>query len=448
MLDIISKQSEGTASVTSSSSSSVSSVFMSLPYVNDKYYAVYGIFLLHGVGMLMSWNMFITITPQYYVSYWFTVDGNVTEYAESFMSVIGVTSQLPNVGIMIINMAIAIASSLMLRVVVPLMINCLLVIGIIAMVLLVQPNDNDRNWFYIVTLVIIILMNLCNGVYQSSFYGIVADFPKNYPNSLIIGNNLCGIFTSSMSIITTLVSPDNVKLNALLYFCISVGILIICGLSLAVLVKLPFYRQIVEIGESERMKGNMERPSIAQYWKCFSYCWVQLFNNFFVYFVTLIIFPAMTTETPYYQERGKPWGSFFPENLYFSINTFLNFNVFASFGSLSANYIHFVCGVILPIVEDKISIRLKLSNRTQLVNVLNGEGPSVIFKNEWWFTVAVSMLALTCGYFSSLALIYTPSVVPPSYQKISGMAASIALMLGIVCGVSFTPVIATITASL
>ncbi|KIH66501.1 hypothetical protein ANCDUO_03170 [Ancylostoma duodenale] len=38
-------------------------------------------------------------------------------------------------------------------------------------------------------------------------------------------------------------------------------------------------------------------------------------------------------------------------------------------------------------------------------------------------------MAYTCGYFSSLALIYTPSIVPASYQKISGMAASIALML-------------------
>ncbi|ETN83693.1 hypothetical protein NECAME_17373 [Necator americanus] len=57
-------------------------------------------------------------------------------------------------------------------------------------------------------------------------------------------------------------------------------------------------------------------------------------------------------------------------------------------------------------------------------------------------------MAYTCGYFSSLALIYTPSVVPTCYQKISGMAAAIALMLGILCGVSLTPVIGIITAAL
>ncbi|CAJ0604371.1 unnamed protein product [Cylicocyclus nassatus] len=96
--------------------------------------------------MLMSWNMFITIAPQYYVSYWFTVDGNATQYAESFMSVLGATSQIPAVGIMFVNMAIVIAGSLMMRIVVPLIINCFLVLTIIALVIFVQPNDIGKKY--------------------------------------------------------------------------------------------------------------------------------------------------------------------------------------------------------------------------------------------------------------------------------------------------------------
>ncbi|VDP04819.1 unnamed protein product [Heligmosomoides polygyrus] len=114
-------------------------------------------------------------------------------------------------------------------------------------------------------------MNLCNGIYQNSIYGIVADFPENYPNSLIIGNNLCGIFTSAMSIFTTVVSPSSVMLNALLYFSISLGVLVVCGLSLILLVKLPYYRFIMALGESARIRDCAQRPSIAQYWECFTY---------------------------------------------------------------------------------------------------------------------------------------------------------------------------------
>lgn len=65
----------------------------------DRWFLVYIIFTMHGMGMLMSWNMFITIAPQYYHDYWF----NNTNYADSFMSIIGVTSQIPNVGIMVLN---------------------------------------------------------------------------------------------------------------------------------------------------------------------------------------------------------------------------------------------------------------------------------------------------------------------------------------------------------
>ncbi|KIH46264.1 hypothetical protein ANCDUO_23686 [Ancylostoma duodenale] len=135
------------------------------------------------------------------------------------------------------------------------------------------------------------LMNLCNGVYQNSIYGVVADFPDNYPNSLIIGNNLCGIFTSVMSIFTTVgMSPLQ-----------------------------PYYRHIMAIGERARLDDDAERPSPAQYLDCLSYCWVQLFNNFFVYFVTLIIFPAMMSETPFYRQPGEPWGSALPGNILDSI---------------------------------------------------------------------------------------------------------------------------------
>ncbi|KHJ87862.1 nucleoside transporter [Oesophagostomum dentatum] len=219
-------------------------------------------------------------------------------------------------------------------------------------------RTSDRNWFYIVTLVIIMLMNLCNGIYQNSIYGIVADFPENYPNSLIIGNNLCGIFTSGMSIFTTVVSPNSVMLNALLYFSISLAILVICGLSLIVLVRLvsiAFIRSLSLITVMSWPSANElvkmmtpNAPASSNTWTALAMrnpvtiqCWVQLFNNFFVYFISLIIFPAMMSETPFYRQPGDPWGSVFPENLYFAINTFLNFNVFASFGSLTANYVHF-----------------------------------------------------------------------------------------------------------
>ncbi|EPB76718.1 hypothetical protein ANCCEY_04154 [Ancylostoma ceylanicum] len=69
----------------------------------DRFLLVYFIAMLHGIGVLMPWNMFITIAPQYYVDYWFSPNNTPTDYSKNFMSSLGIASQLPNVLINIIN---------------------------------------------------------------------------------------------------------------------------------------------------------------------------------------------------------------------------------------------------------------------------------------------------------------------------------------------------------
>ncbi|VDL87715.1 unnamed protein product [Nippostrongylus brasiliensis] len=69
----------------------------------DTCHLAFAIVLLNGIGVLLPWNMFITIAPNYYVEYWFTVDGNKTSYAKSFMSALGITAQLPNFLMSLIN---------------------------------------------------------------------------------------------------------------------------------------------------------------------------------------------------------------------------------------------------------------------------------------------------------------------------------------------------------
>ena len=47
--------------------------------------------------------MFITIAPQYYVNYWFTENGTTTNYGKNFMSALGITSQVPNFIVALLN---------------------------------------------------------------------------------------------------------------------------------------------------------------------------------------------------------------------------------------------------------------------------------------------------------------------------------------------------------
>ncbi|VDL65781.1 unnamed protein product, partial [Nippostrongylus brasiliensis] len=132
----------------------------------DTCHLAFAIVLLNGIGVLLPWNMFITIAPNYYVEYWFTVDGNKTSYAKSFMSALGITAQLPNFLMSLINVMQIIGGSLMIRIAGPLIVNCLNVIVILALVIFQDPDPDAMHWFYIVSLTIVMVMNASNGLYQ------------------------------------------------------------------------------------------------------------------------------------------------------------------------------------------------------------------------------------------------------------------------------------------
>jgi solute carrier family 29 (equilibrative nucleoside transporter), member 1/2/3 len=47
--------------------------------------------------------------------------------------------------------------------------------------------------FFALTMGTVIVLNSANGIYQNSIWGLVADFPGQFTNAIVLGNNLCGI---------------------------------------------------------------------------------------------------------------------------------------------------------------------------------------------------------------------------------------------------------------
>lgn len=70
--------------------------------------------------------------------------------------------------------------------------------------MILPRHISDMAWFYVVTLAIVAIINFSNGLYQNSTFGLFADFPAAYTNALILGNNLCGTFTTVLSIVVTM----------------------------------------------------------------------------------------------------------------------------------------------------------------------------------------------------------------------------------------------------
>ncbi|KAJ1372344.1 hypothetical protein KIN20_034480 [Parelaphostrongylus tenuis] len=404
----------------------------------DKFHIAFFIILLQGIGVLLPWNMFITIAPNYYVEYWFTVNGTKTSYAKSFMNALGITAQTPNFIVSVINFLQIIGGSLLIRIAGPLVVNCLNVIVILALVVLQDPNDDAMQWFYTVSLVIVIVMNASNGLYQNSVFGLTADFPAAYTNALVVGNNICGTLVSILSIITTAVFPNNYKTVAIVYFSISLATLILCEISLIILTRLDFYKYYTEKGRINRLAQNATRPSLAQFIETFKNCWQQFLSVFLVFFVTLAVFPAVLVGiVPH--KKGEPWNGIFARDLYAGFTTFLNFNLMAAIGSTTANFIQIPGPKTLLI---HTAARLLFIPYFMLCNYnVDDRVMPVFFQNEWFFIIGNTIMAFTSGYYSSLAMMYAPRVVPESLSKTAGMAAALFLVAGIMVGVSFSPVI-------
>ncbi|EYC33809.1 hypothetical protein Y032_0001g102 [Ancylostoma ceylanicum] len=204
----------------------------------DKFWFAFMIIMLNGIGVLLPWNMFITIAPNYYVQYWFTMDGNRTDYAKRFMSDLGIAAQTPNFLAGLINVMQIIGGSLMIRIAGPLSVNCVNVAVILILIVAQDPAEEAMGWFYIVTMLIVVILNFSNGLYQNSVFGLTADFPAAYTNALIVGNNVCGTFISVLVIVTTIAFPTQYKTVALIYFSISLAVLLLCGASLFSLTRL------------------------------------------------------------------------------------------------------------------------------------------------------------------------------------------------------------------
>ncbi|KAE9419208.1 hypothetical protein Angca_009098, partial [Angiostrongylus cantonensis] len=272
--------------------------------------------------------------------------------------------------------------------------------------------------------------------FQNSVFGLTADFPATYTNALVVGNNICGTFTSVLSIVSTVGFPNDYKAVALVYFSISLATLILCEISLVVLTRLDFYKFYTEKGRRSRLAQNATRPSLAQFLEAFKNCWPQLLSVFMVFFVTLSVFPTVLAGTVP-NEKGEPWNGIFSRELYAGFTTFLNFNLMAAVGSTAANFIQ-VPGpktLLVPVLA-----RLLFIPYFMLCNYnIDDRVMPVIFQNEWFFIIGNALMALSSGYFSSLGMMYAPRVVPESLSKTAGMAAALCLVAGVMAGVAFTP---------
>ncbi|CAK9298790.1 unnamed protein product [Gordionus sp. m RMFG-2023] len=195
----------------------------------------YIIMMIHGIGILIPWNVFINANS-YFVDY--KLNPNVTgthEYKENFISYLGIISQLPNVILMALNLFVQFGSSTkdknpkayqtQPRIPIAIIIN--VIMCIFTVILAILDTSTWPKVFFILTMITVVIMNSATGIYQSSIFGLAGSLPMKYTNGVIIGNNVCGTLVALVYILVIYASPSP-RLSAIWYFISAQLILLVC----------------------------------------------------------------------------------------------------------------------------------------------------------------------------------------------------------------------------
>ncbi|KAG5318596.1 S29A1 protein, partial [Pseudoatta argentina] len=341
---------------------------------------VFFILILHGIGALMPWNMFITAkdVSQDIIIYNIIILYN-TNYAMNFLAYLSFASQVPNLLFNWLNIFLQFGGNLTTRI----------VWSIFVLVLI------------FVFTVILAMTDTANGIYQNSVFGMAAKLPIRYT-----GANISGTFTAIINFLAQIMAP-NARTAAIYYFITALFILLACFDTYFALPINRFYRYHELLHQKETNKRQLENNSRGKhksaYWKVFKACFPQCFNIFLIFFVTLALFPSVQSDIQFSDKNFV-----ISSEYYSSVMCFLTFNITAMLGSLIASLVQWPSRkyLVIPVILRIVYIPLFLICNYQPMGV--ERILPVLIKNDWVFWVIAITMGLSSGYLSSLSMMYCP----------------------------------------
>lgn len=396
----------------------------------DRFRLVFLTLVLHGVGTLMPWNMFIT-AKNYFVEYKLaTADEDLNTYATNFLPYIGYASQIPNVIFNWLNIFIQMGGNLTTRIVWSILIE--VVVFVVTVVLAMVDSSDWPGVFFWITIASVVVLNVANGIYQNTVYGMAARLPFSYTGAVVLGSNISGTFTAIINIMAIAMAP-NTRTSAIYYFITALFVLLACFDTYFALPLNRFFRYHEAMHErAKKSSKNDRRKPRTPYWHIFKSAFPQLFNVFMVFFVTLAVFPAVLADTCRTEENFPITPKYFQ-----AVTCFLTFNVFAMLGNMLPALFtwpspRFLCVPVLLRVLLIPAFVLCHFYPIKTVRIM-----PVLIDSDWAFWALSVVLGITSGYYSSLAMMYCPRTVEPEHAPVAGMMGAASLITGIFSGIVF-----------
>lgn len=399
----------------------------------DKYNLIYLVLLLHGLGTLTAWNMFIT-AKDYFVKYKLA---NAPEYGADFMTNVGWASQVPNLIFSWYNIFGKVdAGNLTTRILLSLCAE--LVIFVLTIVLAVMDSSEWPVVFFWITMVSVFFLNGFNAIFQNSVYGMAAQFPPQYTGAVVLGSNVCGTIVVLLNWISDEFTT-NYKTSAIYYFIAGTLVLAVCLETYFVLPLNRFFRYHEALHHHNTLRdirlSNMNvDSSVSQpipYRFIIKQSCGQLYNIFITFFVTLAVFPAIHSDI----EAITP--GFLGVN-FSRFTCFLTFSITAMLGNVTASVWHYPRPKWLWVFTTLRVLFIPLFMLCNYHPMGRTRTLPVFINNDWVYWTMSAIFGWSSGHGSTLGMIYVGGTVMADYTLTASMIGGATLVLGIFMGITFS----------
>ncbi|XP_066282833.1 equilibrative nucleoside transporter 1-like [Branchiostoma lanceolatum] len=419
----------------------------------DRYNAVYIIFFMLGLGMLLPWNIFIT------ANMYFRNRFAKSSYEDTFENYFSVASMVPNVVFQLLNIFVAHKVSLNLRMVVPLitMLVCFIVTAI-----MVWVRDISTIGFFLVTIFTVVVINLASAIMQGGSFGVAGKFPGRYTQAIMSGQALAGVFSALASILSLAAGGDPTH-SGFGYFLTAVAAIVVAMVSYLLLNKFEYARfylqntqELPSLSKDASSPGvngavpaadvsdltgsgaeNMAVISRSSYLQIFRKIWMPAVSVMFTFLVTLSVFPSVSSLI---ESVSKSDGSRWTGEFFIPVTCFLFFNLSDLAGRIIAGAVQFPKekSVLLPIL---VLLRTGFMPLFMFCNAQPEEFTRhlpVVFDSDAYPIVFMVLMGVSNGYLGSLCMMYGPRLVAAEDAETAGITMSAFLTLGLGLGAAFS----------
>ncbi|KAH3767268.1 equilibrative nucleoside transporter [Pelomyxa schiedti] len=397
---------------------------------------VLGIFVLLGVGVLLPWNAMITA-----YDYW-----NHFYPDFQFLFALGIAYNWPCLFASLASVWLAPKFSFLSRLFVGFSTT---LVTLVLVPILTETVDPSVSLY--LNLVLTGILGAVTGFLFCTVTSLAVLFPGNQITAVMVGNGVAGVAICGIRILTkaTLSGVENsYSISGALYFSIGAFVLLLCVIGSVILLKMKATHQMMQDTEKlpllakdgeegslthselngtappESTKDTINAsPTDAKKLHGLlgiikKSIWFALLL-FVVFFVTLSIFPGVTTLIPSSNDSLGDW---------FPVILITLFNVFDFIGRSMPNF-ELIC---VPTVVLSIMSYLRLGFFVLFVL----SAMDYMTYNSWSY-IMVALMGLSNGYCGTLALKYAPTKVEPHEMEVAGTFFGFALQFGIFCGCNF-----------